>query len=77
MICFAKPELTENLYVVQKEELSITCYVCNTYTRQKAKHIHKKQWNNVVHAEISKGQDQFSQYCTGVWISALSSASGS
>jgi hypothetical protein len=26
MICFAKPVLTEDLYIVQKEELSIACY---------------------------------------------------
>jgi hypothetical protein len=27
MICFAKPVLTEDLCIVQKEELSITCYI--------------------------------------------------
>jgi hypothetical protein len=32
MTCFPKPGLTEDLYVVQKEECSITCYMCNTYT---------------------------------------------
>jgi hypothetical protein len=32
MICFAKPGLTENLYIVLKEEFSITCYKCVTYT---------------------------------------------
>jgi hypothetical protein len=26
MICFAKPVLTKDLYIVQKEEFSITCY---------------------------------------------------
>jgi hypothetical protein len=31
MICFAKPGLTEDLYIVQKEEFSITCYMCDTY----------------------------------------------
>jgi hypothetical protein len=28
MICLAKPGVTEDLYVMQKEEFSITCYVC-------------------------------------------------
>jgi hypothetical protein len=32
MICFAKPVLTEDLYIVQNEEFSITCYMCETYT---------------------------------------------
>jgi hypothetical protein len=35
MICFAKPGLIEDLYIVQKEEFSITCYMCNTYTWQR------------------------------------------
>jgi hypothetical protein len=39
MICFAKPELTEDFYIVQKKEFSITCYMCDTCTRRKAKHI--------------------------------------
>jgi hypothetical protein len=32
MICFAKPVLTEDSYIVQKEEFSITCYMCDMYT---------------------------------------------
>jgi hypothetical protein len=32
MICFAKPVLTEDLYIVQKEELLITCYKWEMYT---------------------------------------------
>jgi hypothetical protein len=32
MICFAMPDLTEDLYVMYKEEFSITCYMCDTYT---------------------------------------------
>jgi hypothetical protein len=32
MICYAKLGLTEDLYIVQKEEFSITCYMCNMYT---------------------------------------------
>jgi hypothetical protein len=41
MICLAKPVLTEDLCVVQKEEFSITSYKCDTYTRQKGKHKSK------------------------------------
>jgi hypothetical protein len=43
MICFAMPELTEDLYVVHKEEFSMTCYMRDTYTWRKVKHIHNKQ----------------------------------
>jgi hypothetical protein len=32
MICFAKPVLTEDLYIVHKEKFSITCYMCDMYT---------------------------------------------
>jgi hypothetical protein len=39
MIYFAKPGLTEDLYRVQKEEFSVTCHMCDTYTWRKAKHI--------------------------------------
>jgi hypothetical protein len=35
MICFAKPVLTEDLCIVQKEELSITCDKFGTYTWRK------------------------------------------
>jgi hypothetical protein len=31
MICSAKPVLTEDLCVGQKEEFSITCYMCEMY----------------------------------------------
>jgi hypothetical protein len=37
MICFAKPGLTEDLYIVQK----LTRYKWDTYTWPKAKHIHR------------------------------------
>jgi hypothetical protein len=32
MICFAKPILTEDLYIVQREEFLITCYINVTCT---------------------------------------------
>jgi hypothetical protein len=34
MICFAKPVLTEALYIVQKEEFSITCAIRTFDERQ-------------------------------------------
>jgi hypothetical protein len=43
MIWFAKPGLTEDLFIALKEEFSITRYKCDTYTWQKAKHIHRTQ----------------------------------
>jgi hypothetical protein len=35
MICFAKPGPTEDLYIVQKEEFSMTRYMCDTCTRER------------------------------------------
>jgi hypothetical protein len=32
MICLAKSVVKEDLCVVHKEEFSITCYMCDTYT---------------------------------------------
>jgi hypothetical protein len=32
MICFAKPGLTDDLYIEQKEEFSITSYMCDMYS---------------------------------------------
>jgi hypothetical protein len=31
IICFVKPVLTEDLYIVHEEEFSMTCYMCDTY----------------------------------------------
>jgi hypothetical protein len=31
LICSAKHVLTEDLYIVQKDDFSITCYVCYKY----------------------------------------------
>jgi hypothetical protein len=53
MIFCAKPVLTKNLYIVQKEELSITCYMCEMYTWRKAKHIHKRQTHLLVRQDIT------------------------
>jgi hypothetical protein len=41
MICSAKPGLTEDLCIVQKEDFSITRYICEMYTRLNARYIHK------------------------------------
>jgi hypothetical protein len=35
MICFAEPVLTEDLYIAHKDEFSVTCYMCDTYTSQR------------------------------------------
>jgi hypothetical protein len=35
MICFAKPRLTKDLYIVQKKEFSVTWYMCDMYTWQR------------------------------------------
>jgi hypothetical protein len=44
MIGSAKPGLKDDIYIVQKEEFSVTCcYMCDTYTLQKTKHVHKRQ----------------------------------
>jgi hypothetical protein len=32
MIRFAKPGLKKSLYILEKEEISITCYMCDMYT---------------------------------------------
>jgi hypothetical protein len=32
MIYFARPGLTEDLYVAQEEKMSIACYTCDTGT---------------------------------------------
>jgi hypothetical protein len=53
MICSAKPVLTQGLYVVQKEEFSITCCLCDTYTWQKAKHIHERQSHLLVREYVT------------------------
>jgi hypothetical protein len=42
MICFAKSVLTEELYIVHKEEFSITCYMCDTYLKMSSIFIRDK-----------------------------------
>jgi hypothetical protein len=53
IICFAKPVLTEDMYVVQKEEFLITCYMGDTYTWWKAKHIHKRETHLPVREDVT------------------------
>jgi hypothetical protein len=48
MIYFAKPALTGALYIVEKEEFSVTRCKCDTSPWQKAKHIHKRQTHLLV-----------------------------
>jgi hypothetical protein len=47
MICFAKPWLTQNLYVVYEEECSVTRYVWDMYT------MYKKQTHPLVREGVS------------------------
>jgi hypothetical protein len=53
MIGFEKPVLPEVLYTVQEEEFSITRYKCDTYTRRKAKHIHKRKTHLLVREDVT------------------------
>jgi hypothetical protein len=53
MICSVEPVLTEDLYVLQKEENSIACYMCKMYAWQKAKHIHNKQIHLLVREDVT------------------------
>jgi hypothetical protein len=55
MNCSAKPVLTEDLCIVQKEEFSITCYMCDMYTWWTAKHIHKRQSQLLVTEDVTYG----------------------
>jgi hypothetical protein len=56
MIHFEKPVLTEDFYVVQKEEFSIKCYTYDTYIWRKAKHIHKGQTHFLAREDVTYGQ---------------------
>jgi hypothetical protein len=53
MNCFAKPGLTEDLYIVQNEEFSITRYTCEFHTSRKAKYIHKGQTYLLVREDVT------------------------
>jgi hypothetical protein len=48
MICFAKPGLTEDWYIMQKQGFSIAIF-----TLDKAKHIHKRQTNSLVREDVT------------------------
>jgi hypothetical protein len=41
MVCFPKPGLIEELNIVENEDFSITCYTCDTYTRQRPRLLMK------------------------------------
>jgi hypothetical protein len=53
MICSVKPVLTKDLCVEQKEEFSVTCYMCVTYTWQKSRHIHKRQTHLLIREDVT------------------------
>jgi hypothetical protein len=50
-ICFGKPGLTEDLYIVQKEEFSGMLYVQYVHLT-KAKRIHKRQTHSLVREDV-------------------------
>jgi hypothetical protein len=39
---------------MQKEEFSVTRYMCDTYTWRKAKRIHKKQTHRLIREDVHK-----------------------
>jgi hypothetical protein len=47
MMFFAKPVLTVDFYIVQKSDVPITRYMCDTHAWRKVKHIHKRQIHHV------------------------------
>jgi hypothetical protein len=53
MIYPEKPVRTEGLFEVQKEEFLITWYMCEMYTRRKAKRIHKRQTHLLVREDVT------------------------
>jgi hypothetical protein len=52
MISFVNPGLTEDFYIVQKEEFSITCSMCDTYACQKARHMYKRETHLLARADV-------------------------
>jgi hypothetical protein len=55
MICFAKPGLTRELYVVHKEELWVTFYAWNTYTWLRSSTFVRDTTSPIVMEDITWG----------------------
>jgi hypothetical protein len=53
MICSGKPVLIQDLYVVQKEDFSITCCMCEMCTWQNAEHIHNRRTHLLVREDVT------------------------
>jgi hypothetical protein len=55
MICFAKPGLTGDLYIVHKEEFSVSCYMYTKRTLDKGevKPLHKRQTQHLVRQVVT------------------------
>jgi hypothetical protein len=54
MICSVKPVLTEDLCVVQKEDIfNNMLYMCEMYILRKAKRIHKRQTHLLVREDVT------------------------
>jgi hypothetical protein len=64
-----------DLYIEQKKELSIKCYMYDTHTWRKAKHIHKRKpnfsWERTLHKDyyrkISVGEKNSGRDSQGAW----------
>jgi hypothetical protein len=41
---------------VQKQEFSVTCFICDTH--KKAKHVHKKQTHLLLRENVTQGYDR-------------------
>jgi hypothetical protein len=55
MICLPRPGLIEDFFIKRKEEFPITCCICETYTWQKAKHIHKRKIHLLIREDVTWG----------------------
>jgi hypothetical protein len=55
IICFAKPGLTEDLYIVHKEEFSITWLYVRYIHLTKVKPIHKRQTHLHIRQDVTEG----------------------
>jgi hypothetical protein len=55
MICYEEPGLTEDLYIVQKEELSITCYMRNMYLKRPS--IFTRETHPLIRENVTQGLD--------------------
>jgi hypothetical protein len=55
MVSYAKPGLAEDLYIVQKEEYSVTGYMCDTYIWQRPNIFIRDEPIFLVREDITQG----------------------